>query len=193
MSYFPHKFCKMPRVSERKKFLQQRHRALVHRLRYYRFLYVHENDEDAMEIYMLLRARFLTLKRQRFFFRKSYYRKRDKKRERTVHKSLYSDKFSNREFREHFRVDRDIFEKLHDKIKCDRVFNKPNNHKGGRKVASSRLQLLVLLKYLGSNGNGTSLNIIASFFKMSRGAVKNYIRNVVSVLLKFKDSVVFLA
>ena len=50
---------------------------------------------------------------------------------------------------------------------------------------------MVLLKYLGSCGYGSSLSKIAYFFKTSIGAVKTYVRRTVSAVLKHKDTSVF--
>ena len=55
----------------------------------------------------------------------------------------------------------------------------------------SELHLLVLLKFLGSNGNEATSSKIGQFFKMSNGKFLNYLERMVVVLLKHFDASVF--
>ena len=62
-------------------------------------------------------------------------------------------KYNAREFCLHYRMSRSSFYKLWSAIKDHPIFNDP---KAKKKQVSSQYQLLVLLKYLGTEGDGMS-------------------------------------
>jgi hypothetical protein len=59
-----------------------------------------------------------------------------------------------REFRKHYRVDEENFWKLHQEIKDHWVFGRPGSAKTPQ--APSEYQLLVLLKYIGTQGSDSA-------------------------------------
>ena len=73
------------------------------------------------------------------------------------------------EFRANYRVSIDNFWRLHERIKDHPVFKERETK--GRKQAPAKYQLLVLLYYLGTNGNGASYDKMKSFFEIGKGSI----------------------
>ena len=63
-------------------------------------------------------------------------------------------------------------------------------YKSGRKQASTKHQLLVLLKYLGTEGNGASNPNLRNFFGIGEGTAGFYRDRAVDALLSLQDRVV---
>ena len=55
-----------------------------------------------------------------------------------------------------------------------------------RKKDSAVLHLLVLLKFLGSNGNEATMSRLGQFFGLSKGGCVLYVERMVVVLLKLQ-------
>lgn len=60
-----------------------------------------------------------------------------------------------------------------------------------REKNSVELHLLVLLKFLGSNGNEATISKLGMFFQISKGSFRNTLKRAVSVLLKHLRDAVF--
>ena len=81
------------------------------------------------------------------------------------------------------------FWEIHEHIKDDEEFVSVPLVR--RKGGSSELHLLILLKFLGSNGNEATTSKLGQFFKMSKGSFLNHRDRMVAVLLKHLDDTVF--
>eukprot|EP00979_Chaetoceros_neogracilis_P011635 scaffold2927_cov268-Chaetoceros_neogracile.AAC.40 len=179
----------MPRYSKRILFLRRSKELLKKRQRskYLRFLLDMEDEfEDDMDSMAVMK--FKRHSKARYLFR-SCYRSRYVKRTTKVDKALFTKKFTSTEFKEHFRVCREMFWAIHERIRDDVEFVSVSQAK--RKRGSSELHLLVLLKFLGSNGNEATPSKLGQFFKMSKGSFLIYRDRMVVVLLKHLDDTVF--
>ena len=145
-------------------------------------------DEFQDDIDSLAVMQFKRHSKARYLFR-SGYKSRDAKRINKVDKTLYTtDKFTPTEFKKHFRVSWEMFWAVHERISDDEEFN---SLPGKRNKGLSELHLLVLLKFLGCNGNEATSSKLGQFFKMSKGSFLNYRDQMVVVLLKHLDDTVF--
>jgi len=102
---------------------------------------------------------------------------------------MHTDKSTPTEFKEHFRVSCEMSWAIHKCIRDDEEFLSvpPVRQKRG----SSELHLLILLKFLGSNGNEATTSKLGQLFKMSKGSFLIYRNRMVVVLLKYLDDTVF--
>ena len=179
----------MPRYSKRVVFLRRSKELLKKRQRskFLRFfLDIEDEFEDDMD--SMANMRFKRYSKAQYLYR-SCYRSRCRKRNSKVKKILNTEKFSPTEFKAHFRVSREMFRAIHARISADVEFVSVSHSK--RKRGSSELHLLVLLKFLGSNGNEATPSKLAQFFKMSKGSFLTYRDRTVVVLLKHLDQTVF--
>ena len=133
-----------------------------------------EDDMDSMAA-----MKFKRHSKARYLFQ-SCYRSRCTKRNIKVDKVLNTEKFTPTEFKEHFRVSREMFWAIHERISDDVEFVSVLQAK--RKRGSSELHLLVLLKFLGSNGNEATPSKLGQFLKMSKGSFLIYRDRTVVVL-----------
>jgi hypothetical protein len=67
------------------------------------------------------------------------------------------------------------------------------NGKKQRKYFSAKLHLLVLLKYMGAEGNGNSANNIIQGLGISKSSALNYLRRSVDAVSSLFSEVIFLA
>lgn len=179
----------MPRYSKRMLFLRRSKELLKkrQRLQQLRFLLDMEDEfQDDMD--SMAAMQFKGHSKARYLFR-ACYKSRDAKRTNKVDKTLHTEKFTPTEFKEHFRVSREMFWAIHERISDDVEFVSVSPVK--RKRGSSELHLLVLLKFLGSNGNEATPSKLGQFFKMSKGSFLSYRDRMVVVLLKHLDDTVF--
>ena len=94
-----------------------------------------------------------------------------------VHDLSKESVMNEREFKNHYRMTRSSFLKLWHAIKDHPVFR---SNKSTKKQASSKYQLLVLLKFLGTEGDGMSNHKAGAIFPSSYGSFD-----------KMKDRVVY--
>ena len=91
-----------------------------------------------------------------------------------------SSTFTASEFLFLFRMNRESFKKLANKIKIAKVFEpKPNTKKAPR---PSWQQLLVFLFRIGKESSGGNDKAVASFFRISHGSVPTYINNITDAI-----------
>ena len=69
----------------------------------------------------------------------------------------------------------------------DSTFQNDSSNKKG----SAALHLLVLLKFLGSNGNKASISKLGHFFGLSKGGFLLHLERMVVILLKRKEEALF--
>ena len=88
------------------------------------------------------------------------------------------------EFKEQYRMTRTSFKKLHDMIKDHKGFQQ---HKNGRNQFSSKYQLLFLLQYIGTEGNGMSNRRSRNTFPNGKGTCENMKDRVVDAIIDCCD------
>ena len=94
-------------------------------------------------------------------------------------------KYNAREFRLHYRMSQLSFYKLWNAIKDHPIFN---NLKAKRKQVSSQYLLLVLLKYLGTEGDGMSNQKARAIFPSSCGSFDKMKNRVIFQIINTLDS-----
>ena len=93
------------------------------------------------------------------------------------------------EFQQKYRCARSSFEGIYNLIKDDPVFA-TRNGTNGRQQLNAKMQLLVLLKYLGTEGSGGSNADLRNLFGIGEGTANLYRNRVVEALLNLKDQVI---
>ena len=91
------------------------------------------------------------------------------------------------EFLQKYRMSRESFNAVHDLIKDHPVFAVSPK---GRKQASVKYQLLVFLKFVGTEGNGASNPNLRNVFGIGEGTAELYRQRVVEALLSLQDKVI---
>ena len=155
----------MPRFSKRKRVLRKLAKACRERARsaFQRyFLSIEDDNEELIDLEFL--NQFGKAKRSRYLFRPSSYRKGDINK--CLDDVLKSEWLNDEEFLMEFRVSRTSFNLLVELIKDDEVFQ-PGSR--GTKPAPVEFQLLVLLRYLGLSGNGSSSRRMRNLTSRSDG------------------------
>jgi DDE superfamily endonuclease len=131
----------------------------------------------------------LRLRNRRYLFQRGSYRKREPKFELYLCPD-HVDGLNEREFLFHFRLSRDSFWQLVQQIK-----NHPNFHRHGdargKVPRPAEHQLLVLLKYYGSEGNAASNYNLSAFFGISHGAVDSCKDHALEALLTLEKHTYF--
>jgi len=149
--------------------------------------------EDALDL--LVANTLNKASSQRYLFRKSRYRKGRKERftddleeeEEEADDAQKCDEEASRlpwltddEFLSKYRMSRDSFYRVHDLIKDHPVFLS----KGKKKQAPVLHQLMVFLKYIGTEGNGASNSNQRQTFGISYGSATNYSRKRVTIAIR---------
>jgi hypothetical protein len=93
---------------------------------------------------------------------------------------------SDRKFKQKFRVTKELFEHILDRINNHAVFK--NNSRN--KQRSPRLQLAVALHRLGVHGNGGSKGNVSEYFEVGDGTALLYTERVIEALLSLEDEVI---
>ena len=132
----------------------------------------------------------MALKKRRYLFYRISYRKRESK----FHVYLdpeHADGLNDREFKFHFRMSRDNFHQLVEAIKDHPSFARNDIDSRGKEPRPAEQQLLVLLKYFGSEGNSASSFNLGAFFGISNGAVDACRRAALVALLTLEERTYF--
>jgi hypothetical protein len=140
-----------------------------------------QDDQDAHTLLVLER-----MKRKRYLFRSSSYRKNRTKFDLDDCLSYDSQNYNEEEFLYCFRLSRESFFLLLEEISTKKAF-KYSKFKKQRPIA---FQLLVYLFRVGKEGTGGGALSVSSHFGIGKGSVKNYVRRCVRALLELKDDVV---
>jgi hypothetical protein len=123
------------------------------------------------------------------------YRKRSYKRLKEI---LYGDKEDledlsssrrKKEFLKHYRVDEENFWKLNEKIKGHWVFGTPGSAKNPQ--APCEYQLLVLLKYIGTQGSDSANESLTTHFRIGSGTCEIFRRRVLRALIDLESTAYF--
>ena len=124
----------------------------------------------------------------RYLFRSPYYRKNRNKFDMEDALSYNSKNYNSEEFLYAFRITRESFFLLLDKMKERRAFVRISKKKQQRPVA---FQLLVYLFRVGRDGIGGGSHLVGAYFGIAKGSVNNYVRRCVRALLEIKNDVVY--
>ena len=98
-------------------------------------------------------------------------------------------KYNDEEMLRFFRVPRRLFHSLVRLLKNHPAFT--TNGKKQRKHFSAELHLLVLLKYMGAQGNACSALYVKNGLSIGKGSVVNYIRRAMDAVLSLFPDTVF--
>jgi hypothetical protein len=145
-----------------------------------------EDDIDLLGL-MALEASF----DQRYLFRSKY--RSGRKKDVVFHDDLLDDTnttqveapwLSDTEFLHKYHVTRQSFQKLEDKIKDHPIFHKEGRR--GRAQAPVSHQLMVFLKYLGTEGSGASNTNQRHTFGVAYGSAQKYRQRVTIAICSLK-------
>jgi DDE superfamily endonuclease len=138
---------------------------------------------DVLHLMYRLKKAKGSISSSRYLLQRGSYRKRSSKF------SVYLDPdhvdgLNDREFLFHFRMSRDCFWQLVAELKDLPIFR---NDGDGCVPRPAEQQLLVLLKYFGSDGNAASSFNVGAFFGISRGSVESCRLCALRALLTLED------
>jgi hypothetical protein len=91
-------------------------------------------------------------------------------------------RLEDRRFKQEFRMSRDSFIKLCDRVADDPVFQ--NNSNNPQRPIKE--QMMVTLKRMGCFGNGASVGMLARFFRVGEGTVELYTNRCIMAILRIK-------
>ena len=176
----------MTRTSVRQAVLQRLEELLVHGIKDIvrrRLMGLSTVDADALVCHFKQLRDKVTANR---YLGRGSYRCRTQKFDlylRTDHDNYLTD----REFLFHFRVTRHCFWQLVDLLKDHPSFKKRSSDSRGSDPKPPRYQMLVLLKYFGSEGNGASSISLGTFFGIASGAVITCKESALEALLSLES------
>jgi DDE superfamily endonuclease len=130
---------------------------------------------------------FSRIANQRYLFRGNYRRKTEKFA--LFLDCDHADSMDEKEFRFHFRMNRETFWELLALVDNHSAFGhttKTSDSRGPLPHPASH-QLLVLLKYYGCDGNQASSLSLSHFFGVSAGSIDGYKANALAALLSLED------
>ena len=132
------------------------------------------------------------LRQARFRIRNSRYVQRGTYRRRSPRFDVYlsidnNNALTDNEFLFHFRMSRDCFWKLVGLIEDHPNFHKKNSDSRGNPPKPASQQLLVLLKYIGSDGNSASSVSLGTFFGIASGTVDSCKESALDAVLTLED------
>ena len=127
------------------------------------------------------------IENNRYFTRSSTYQKRNPKFDvYLAQHGSHPDALSDDQFLFHFRVSRETFWELVKHIKNHNVFQRSSDARGPHQKPVSH-QLLVLLKYYGSQGNQACSRALGTFFGIGTGAVDDCRSNALEAILSLES------
>lgn len=150
-------------------------------------------DSDSSRATFLLRCQQLRerVASSRYFQRGSYRKRTPKFNVFLASEGDHPEALKDTEFLFHFRVCRESFWELHGLVSSNPVFKRISSDSRGPAPPPASHQLLVLLKYYGSDGNAARSENLASFFGVGKGTIDFYRRNALNALLSLEDDVYF--
>ena len=178
----------MPRTSERIRFFTKVF-CRRFKMRFFReFLDVEDEDEDDLDETLAL-ALHLSESKRYHQSRKTYR----KGRSFLIHDDLLDEDDSawlnEVEFKQKYRMSRSSFRSIVSLIQDHPIFLVEEGMKG-RKKPSVESQLLVLLKYLGTEGSGSSNPDLRNLFGLGRGTVQRYCNRALKAILSLRPSTI---
>jgi hypothetical protein len=127
-----------------------------------------------------------TVKENRYLCSRGPYRRRCQKFDLYL-RTDHDNRLNDREFKFHFRVTRECFRQLVVLLEDHSAFKKRSSDTRGRDPKPASHQLLVLLKYFGSEGNSASSLAIGTFFGIGSGAVEACKERALEALLSLEN------
>ncbi len=103
----------------------------------------------------------------------------------------HPDGLNDREFKFHFRMSRECFAGLVELVEDHVSFKKRTNDPRGRRPRPAAHQLLVLMKYLGCEGNAASSISLGTFFGIGSGSVDKCREAALEALLSLESQTYF--
>jgi hypothetical protein len=174
----------MPKQSARKQVISglSQHVQRRHLLRFQREL---DSDDDSVEdeLDVAFANAFVTATSSRYLGRDAY--RKSSRKEKTFADDLHTEWLTEAEFKQKYRMDRESFQKVVENIKNHPVFN--NSNRKGRKQLPVESQLMVFLKYVGTEGDGASNNGQRNTFCVGYGCGTLYRSRVTEALCSLKD------
>jgi hypothetical protein len=155
---------------------------------------VDSEDEEVVSTKVIAAAQYAALMNFRYIFRASSYHADVRGRRMGYSMSEWKKivlgyKYNEEEFLKIFRVLRQLFFSLVQLLKNHPAFGR--HGKRQRKHFSVELHLLVLLKYMGAEGNGCSAINLKHGLGIGKGSVTNYLRRAVEAVLSLFSDTVF--
>jgi hypothetical protein len=172
----------MPKESRRKALLSSLRDYLKKRLllRYQREL---DSDDDSLEDAMdigIVRSE-ISISSRRYISRKPY--RKSNRKEATFNEDLETNWLTDTEFKQKYRMSRENFQNVTQKIKNHPVFKITK----GRNQMSVEHQLMVFLKYVGTEGDGASHNGQRNTFCVGYGTGAKYRKRVTKAIRSLRD------
>ena len=140
--------------------------------------------DDDLEALMAVVQREIQLVENRRYL---YERTQLPTQEKWVHILSDTDRFNDGFFLRHFRMERDIFWTFEHLMTHRTAFQTVPTQRARAPVP---LQLLTLLKYMGTEGTDGSYSKIGDFLGISCGSVLNFIKRSMTACMEIKDSVI---
>lgn len=176
----------MPRTSFRQQVINQLDDLTLASLKQSHVLRVMGVDSSkADDLSLRLRRIRFHVDNSRYITRKKRYRRRSHKFDQFLSTDT-DDCVDDREFVTHFRLRRFVFWKLVKLLEKHASFQRRTSDSRGKAPRPASCQLLVLLKYYGTEGNGASSINLGTFFGIATGAVDDYKRNALEALLSLE-------
>ena len=183
----------MPRRSERAKWLRKLRRAVKNRrvFSFIRAVFLEDDDSDEDDLDIMLESLLSEGEERRYHSRCSSYRAsspdvfaHDLNDEMLDGKPPW---LNDSEFLQKYRCTRQSFENITKKIEDHDVFKK---RKKGNRQAPVEHQLMVFLKYLGTEGSGASDPDLRNIFAIGKGTAQKYRDRCAKALASLADEVI---
>lgn len=177
----------MPRFTKRARVIRRLEKVLSYRSKaaHLRAL-LNEQDDIEDDVDLMLQVQLESVRSKRYFSPRGSYRKRRYDKFEEVLGG--TNKTNDVEFLFHYRMTRPAFWEVVAAIKDHPVFK---TNRGRNKQAPPAHQLLVLLKYLGMSGNGSSnISIADHFGGIGHGTVRLYKRRAIKAVLSLAEEVI---
>jgi DDE superfamily endonuclease len=191
---------KMPRKSKKQRFILELQGLVKNRL-FRRAMRSVDDEEDSVEdaVDIALTIGLAKSKRRRFLFRQTSYRKGENRFDADV-EDEYEDKeneeeaindeasqlpwLTEEEFLQKYRMSKESFSLLVDEVKDHPVFKSKSARRPQAPVSH---QVMVFLKYVGTEGSGASCHNQRHTFHIGYGTSVSYRRRVTRAILSLRD------
>lgn len=172
----------MTRTSERQTILQRMKKKVTDGIRL-RMLFVDSDSDESLADNMdtmnaIAEGEYQEMNARRYTTREPYRKAKISRTEDDLvppgEEGFDRAWLSDTEFLEKYRMTRDSFDKIVDLIKDDELFLRKDPRDRGRHQAPVAHQLMVLLRYLGTEGGGASRLTLRNIFGVSTGTIDMY-------------------
>ena len=185
----------MPHISKKKQFTRKLKQRLSLKNQWIKLKWFLSKQRPSVPE-LLLRRQLMTeiedVEGRRYLQRRNYRSRRERaisefEEDLKEHDGCW---LTDEEFKTKYGVRRDSFWSIHEAIKDHPVFSRTNRDRRGRKQLKSQHQLLVLLAFLRTEGDGMSNQHGRTNFYVAYGTVDNFKDRVVTAILDvlYKDN-----